>query len=78
MNLETYDQILKNDDEKEKEKSKMVEILKDNSIITNQFLSTFYALILTISNKPAIIAKSKNLLKSIANVFCQICEIGYN
>ena len=62
--------------EKDKEKSKMVEILKDDSIITNQFLSTFYALIITISNKPAIITKSKNLLRSIANVFSQICDIG--
>jgi len=52
------------------------DILSQDSIITNQFLSTFYALIITIANKPTIIIKSKNLLKSIINVLSQICEIG--
>ncbi len=75
MELETFEKLTQND-EKEKDKAKMVEILKEDSIITNQFLSTFYALIVTISNKPAIIAKSKNLLRSTASVFSQICEIG--
>jgi len=75
LELETFDKLTQND-EKEKDKAKMVEILKEDSIITNQFLSTFYALIVTISNKPAIIAKSKNLLRSTASVFSQICEIG--
>lgn len=77
LELETYDKLTQNEDkDKEKEKAKMVEILRDDSIISNQFLSTFYALIVTISNKPAIIAKSKNLLRSTASVFSQICEIG--
>ena len=68
--LETYDQLLSNDKDKD-----YSEILSIECIITNPFLSAFYALIVTIANKPEIIIKSKNLLKSIITVLSQICEI---
>jgi hypothetical protein len=72
LQLETYEQLLQND---KKEKSNYNEILSKDSFITNPFLSAFYALVVTISNKPEIIIKSKNLLKSIITVLSQICEI---
>lgn len=65
---------IKEDDEDKEENNKEL-IISENSFISNQFLSAFYALIVTISNKPEIIVKSKNLLKSVANVMCQICLI---
>lgn len=73
LQLETYDQLLLND-KKEKDKSSS-ETLSPDCIITNPFLSAFYALIVTIGNKPEIIIKSKNLLKSIITVMSQICTI---
>ena len=71
--METYEQLLVND-KKEKEK-KLEEIISKDSFITNPFLSSFYALLVTISNKPEIIIKSKNLLKAIITVMSQICHI---
>ena len=72
LQLETYEQLLNSD---KKEKQNYEEIISKESIITNPFLSAFYALIVTIANKPEIIIKSKNLLKSIITVLTQICEI---
>jgi hypothetical protein len=46
-----------------------------DTFISNQFLSAFYALIVTIANKPEIILKSKNLLKNLMTIFVQICDI---
>jgi len=54
------------------------DILTNDCIITNQFLSTFYALVITVASKPTIIIKSKNLVNSIINVLSQICDIGKN
>jgi hypothetical protein len=71
LQLETYEQILKND---KKDKTNK-EILTPDCFISNPFLAAFYALILTISNKPEIILKSRNLLRSILTVLSQICEI---
>lgn len=51
------------------------DFVSEKSIISNQFLSAFYALIVTISNKPEIIIKSKNLLKSVVVVLSQIADI---
>lgn len=65
---------IKDEDDNKEENNKEI-IISENSFISNQFLSAFYALIVTISNKPEIIIKSKNLLKSVANVMCQICLI---
>jgi hypothetical protein len=70
LQLETYEQLL-NSEKKEKTK----EILTSDGFISNPFLAAFYALILTISNKPEIILKSRNLLRSILTVLSQICEI---
>lgn len=72
LELETYDQLVSAE---KKEKKNYEEILSNDSILTNQFLSAFYALIVTIANKPEIIIKSKNLLKSVITVMSQICEI---
>ena len=51
------------------------ETLSKDSIITNPFLSAIYSLIVTISNKPEIIQKSKNLLKILSIISAQIVEI---
>jgi hypothetical protein len=72
LQLETYESILKN---AKKEKKNYEEILSPESFLTNQFLSAFFALVATISNKPEIILKSKNLLRSVLTVMTQICGI---
>ena len=51
--------------------------LSSNSIITYQFLNMIYSLIATISNKPDIIIKSKNLVKIILIISSQIIEIDF-
>ena len=58
------------DDNEEKEKVQI-----DDTILTNQFLNAFYALIVTISNKPEVIIKSKNLVRSCISVFAQLSNI---
>lgn len=61
--------------ETEEDDTNKENILSEKGVITNQFLSAFYALIVTISNKVEIIVKSKSLLKTISIVLSQICEI---
>jgi hypothetical protein len=73
LQLETFDQLMTNDKKEKVEKNE--EMLTKDAIITNGFLSAFYALIVTIANKPEIITKSKNLLRSIITVLTQICGI---
>ena len=63
------------DQETEDDETNKENILSEKGVITNQFLSAFYALIVTISNKVEIIVKSKSLLKTISIVLSQICEI---
>ena len=59
----------------QKETLNKEETLSKDSIITNPFLSAIYSLIVTISNKPEIIQKSKNLLKILSIISAQIIEI---
>jgi hypothetical protein len=72
LQLETYEQILANVN---KDKKNYEEFLETDSILTNSFISAFYALIVTISNKPDIVIKSKNLVRSVLTIMTQICEI---
>ena len=51
------------------------ETLSKDSILTNHFLAAIYSLIVTISNKPEIIIKSKNLLRILTQISAQIAEI---
>ena len=51
------------------------EILTSETFISNPFLSAFYALIVTIANKPEIVLRSKNLVKNLVTIFAQICSI---
>lgn len=51
--------------------------LSNNSIITYQFLNMIYSITATISNKPDIIIKSRNLVKIILIISSQIVEIDF-
>lgn len=67
--------IKSSDLDKEEKDINYQESVASDSVLTEQFLSTFNGLIMTIANKPSIIVKSKNLLRSTVCVLSQICEI---
>lgn len=56
-------------------KENIDKISMENTILTSQFLNTFYALAITISNKPDIILKSRYLVRTCISVFSQIADI---
>jgi hypothetical protein len=75
LQLETYDQLREATSNGKEEKIKDEEYLAKDSLITNSFLTSFYSLIIAMSNKQEIVVKSKNLLRSVLTVMTQICEI---
>lgn len=73
MEVGTIEEI--KNEKKGKKEVKDSEIISNDCFISNPFLSAFYALIVTIANKPEIIIKSRNLLKNVITILTQICEI---
>ena len=74
INMKNYRAKI-NEKNSEKEKILDSEILTSETFISNPFLSAFYALIVTIANKPEIVLRSKNLVKNLVTIFAQICSI---
>lgn len=60
---------------KDKEKTMIDDYLNKETVLTYQFLSALYVLIVSISNKPEILYKSKVLLSIISKLLYQICQI---
>jgi len=73
LEVSTYEEI--KSEKKEKKDNLDSEIISKDCFISNPFLSAFYALSVTIANKPEIIIKSKNLLKNVLTILAQICDI---
>ena len=70
VECDTVEQLNEKKEELNKE-----ETLTENSILSNVFLASIYSLIVTITNKPELILKNKNLLRHITMISVQIVEI---
>ena len=63
------------EEQEEVQKDIYTNALEKNEFLTPEFLSALNALILTVSNKPEAVVKSKTLLKSILRIVSQVAEI---
>ena len=70
IECDTVEQLNEKKEELNKE-----ETLSEDSILSNVFLASMYSLIVTITNKPELILKSKNLLRYVTMLSSQIVEI---
>ena len=70
VECDTVEQLNEKKEELNKEEN-----LSEDSILSNVFLASMYSLIVTITNKPELILKSKNLLRYVTMLSSQIVEI---
>ena len=70
VECDTVEQLNEKKEELNKEEN-----LSEDSILSNVFLASIYSLIVTITNKPELILKSKNLLRYVTMISSQIVEI---